>query len=66
MVEKPQNKRGIRQVVMAVVAAALVISPSFLAKILLSHTKIDISTIAIVSLALFLVGAYLIVTLLKE
>jgi len=51
---------------MAVVAAALVISPSFLAKILISHSKLDISTIAIVSLAIFLVGAYLIVTLLKE
>jgi hypothetical protein len=55
-----------RQVVMAVVGAALVISPSFLARILISHTKIGIATIAIASLALFLVGAYLIVTLLKE
>lgn len=55
-----------RQVVMAVLGAALVISPSFLARILVDHTKIGIGTIAVMSLALFLVGAYLIVTLLKE
>jgi hypothetical protein len=55
-----------RQVVMAVVAAVLVISPSFLARILLAHTKVSIAIVAIVSLAIFLVGAYLIITLLKE
>ena len=61
-----QSKRGMRQVVMAVVAAVLVISPSFLARILLAHTKVSIAIVAIVSLAIFLVGAYLIITLLKE
>jgi len=66
MVENLQSKRGMRQVVMAVLGAALVISPSFLARILVDHTKIGIGTIAVMSLALFLVGAYLIVTLLKE
>jgi hypothetical protein len=51
---------------MAIVGAALIISPSFLAKILMSRAKLGIGTVAIVSLGLFLVGAYLLVTLLNE
>jgi hypothetical protein len=66
LVEKVQPKRGMVQVAMAVLGAALIISPSFLARILVDHTKIGIGSIAVMSLALFLVGAYLIITLLKE
>jgi hypothetical protein len=55
-----------RHVVMAIAGAALVISPSFLASIMVSRGRMGIGTVAIVSLALFLVGAYLLVTLFKE
>jgi len=51
---------------MAVVAAGLVIGPSFLARILISHSHIGIGIIAVISLALFLVGVYLIISLLNE
>ena len=66
MAEKSQSKRGMRQVVMAIVGAALVISPSFLAKELTSRGRLDIITTAVLSLALFIVGVYLLITLLKE
>jgi hypothetical protein len=51
---------------MAIAGAVLVTSPSYLAKILMSRAKLGIGTVAIASLVLFLVGAYLLVTLLKE
>jgi len=61
-----KNKRGFLDVIMVVVAAALVISPAYVGGYLLSHGKLSISLVAIVSLAMFLVGAFLIVKLLRE
>jgi len=64
--QMPQTKRGIINIVMIVVAAGLIISPSYVGGYLLSHGKLSISVVALVSLAMFLVGAFLIVKLLKE
>jgi hypothetical protein len=61
-----RNKRGFLDVIMVVVAAALVISPAYVGGYLLSHGKLSISLVAIVSLAMFLVGAFLMVKLLRE
>jgi hypothetical protein len=61
-----ERKRGFTDVVMIVVAAALIISPAYVGGYLLSHGKLSISLVALVSLAMFLVGAFLIVKLLRE
>jgi len=61
-----ERKRGILHLVMALASAFLIISPSYVGYYLLTRAKLSISLIAIVSLAMFLVGAYLIINLLKE
>lgn len=69
MAEKTQaqpRKRGVRDAVVALVAAALIISPSYLASVMVSQLKIDISIVAVMSLAIFLVGVFLLVRLLKD
>jgi hypothetical protein len=48
------------------VAAALIVAPSYVGYYLISRVKLSISIVAIVALAMFLVGAFLIVNLLKE
>ena len=44
----------------------MVISPSFMARIVLAHSQIHIAYVAIGSLAMFLVGVYLVIALLKD
>jgi hypothetical protein len=69
MAEKTQaqpRKRGVRGAVVALLAAALIIAPSYLAGIMESQLKIDISIVAVMSLAIFLVGVFLLVRLLKD
>jgi hypothetical protein len=51
---------------MVVVAAALLTSPAYVGGYLLSHGKLSISLVALVSLAMFLIGAFLMVKLLRE
>ena len=62
----PQKERGLLHVILLLAAAALIILPSYIVYYLMRHTKLSISIAAIVALALFVVGAYLIITLLKE
>jgi hypothetical protein len=69
MAEKTQaqpRKRGVRDAVIGLLAAALIIGPSYLASIMESRLKIDISIVAVMSLAIFLVGVFLLVRLLKD
>jgi hypothetical protein len=69
MAEKTQaqpRKRGVRDAVIALLAAALIMAPSYLASIMESRLKIDISIVAVMSLAIFLVGVFLLVRLLKD
>ena len=69
MAEKTQaqpRKRGVRDAVIALLAAALIISPSYLASVMVAQLKIDISIAAVMSLAIFLVGVFLLVRLLKD
>jgi len=69
MAEKTQaqpRKRGVRDAVIALLAAALIISPSYLASVMVAQLKIDISIVAVMSLAIFLVGVFLLVRLLKD
>lgn len=55
-----------RQVVIAVLAAALVMSPSYLADIMLKRLKLQVAAVAVIALALFLIGVYLVVRLAKD
>lgn len=64
--QEPEKKRGFRDVLLVLVAAALIISPSYLSLVLLHRLKLDISLVAVMALALFLVGAFLLVKVVKE
>jgi hypothetical protein len=61
-----QRKRGLVSVVMVVAAAVLLISPSYIVGYLFSRGRLSISVGALVALAMFLVGGFLIIRLLKE
>jgi hypothetical protein len=67
LAEKPaQKERGPLHVILLLAAAALTVLPSYIVYYLMRHAKLSISIAAIVALAMFLVGAYLIINLLKE
>ncbi len=51
---------------MAAVAAALMMSPSYLANIAFHRIKLDISIAAVGALALFLIGVFLLLRVLKD
>jgi hypothetical protein len=53
-------------VLLITVAAVLVISPAYVASYLASRGRLSISIVALLALAMFLVGAFLIIRLLKE
>jgi len=63
---KPEKRRGFLNVLVIVVAAALIISPSYIGGYLLSRGKLSVTPVALISLAMFLVGAFLIVKMLKD
>ena len=60
------KERGLLKVILILVAAALIVLPSYIGYYLMRHARLSISVVAIISLVLFLVGAYLLVNLLKE
>lgn len=51
---------------LALLAAALVMAPSYLGTQMVSRLKMDISIVAVVSLVTFLIGVFLVLRLLKE
>ena len=64
--QEPEEKRGFRDVLLVLIAAVLIISPSYLSLFVLHRLKLDISLVAVMALALFLVGAFLLVKVVKE
>ena len=60
------RKRGVRDVILGVVSAAMIMAPSYLADIMVGRLKIQISFAAILALAMFAVGVLLLVRLLKD
>ena len=66
MEQEPEKKRGFRDALLVLVAAALIMSPSYLSLILLHRLKLDISLLAVMALALFLVGVFFLVKIVKE
>ncbi len=63
---KVQRKRGMRDVLLAVVAAVLIMSPSYLSRIVIHRLNVDMSILAVMSLALFLVGVFLLLRVLRD
>ena len=60
------RKRGFNDAMVALVSVVLIMSPSYLADIMMSKLKMPISAAAIFALALFLVGIFLLIRLLGE
>lgn len=54
--KQPRRKHGPLDVALIIIAAGLIMSPSYLAGILLRRLNLDISIVAIMSLTLFLIG----------
>ncbi len=61
-----QRKRGILDVVLVLAGAALIMSPSYVSLILLHRLNLDISIVALMALAMFLVGVFLLVRVLRD
>jgi uncharacterized membrane protein len=64
LTEAKQN--NMRQVFLVIVAAALMLSPTFIARIAYYRLGADISIAAIMALALFLVGTFILLRVVKE
>ena len=62
----PVKKRGHLGVLLITVATILIVSPAYVAGYLTSRGRFSISVVALLALAMFLVGAFLFVRLLKE
>jgi hypothetical protein len=60
------KKTGIRESVLVIVAVVLMFSPTFIAGRLYHRLGADISILAIMALALFLVGTFLLLRFIKE
>jgi hypothetical protein len=56
----------LRQAFLVIVAAALMFSPTFIARIVYHRLGADISIVAVMSLVLFLVGTFLLLKVLKS
>lgn len=69
MANKPGSqprKRGTRDVVLTTIGAAMVILPSYIALELMNRLKMAVSTVAVLSLAIFLVGVFVLVNVLRD
>ena len=60
------GKAGVGKVLLVLVAAVLIFSPSFISRIILHRSNLDISVVAVVALVLFLVGVFLLLKVIKE
>ena len=60
------KQRGVRDALLVVVAAALMFSPTFIARSVYHRIGGDISVIAIMALAIFLVGTFIFLKVVKE
>jgi uncharacterized membrane protein (UPF0136 family) len=60
------RKRGSRDALMIIVAAALIMIPSFAGRIAMSRLKLPVSLAAIMSLVLFVVGVFLLLKVLHD
>jgi ABC-type Mn2+/Zn2+ transport system permease subunit len=55
-----------RDVVVAIISAAMIVTPSYVAYIMTGRFRIEISITAVLAIAMFLVGVFLMIRLLKD
>ena len=60
------RKSEIEKVLLVLVAAVLIFSPSFISRIILHRSNLDISVVAVIALALFLVGVFVLLRVIKD
>ena len=60
------RKRGLDDAMVALVSVVMIMSPSYLADILMSRLKVPIAAAAVLALAVFLVGIFLLFRLLRD
>jgi hypothetical protein len=60
------KQTGIREALLVIVAAALMFSPTFIARSAYHRLGADISILAVLALAIFLVGAFILLRVVKE
>ena len=58
--------RGIRNTLLVIVAAALMFTPTFIARTVYHRLGADISVIALMALAIFLVGTFTLLRVVKD
>jgi len=58
--------RGIRNTLLVIVAAALMFAPTFIARTVYHRLGADISVIALMALAIFLVGTFMLLRVVKD
>jgi hypothetical protein len=61
-----RKKSGIRESIVVIVAVVLMFSPTFIAARLYHRLGADISIIAIMALAIFIVGTFILLTVVRE
>jgi len=60
------KQQGIRDALLVVIAAALMFSPTFIARIVYHRLGADISIIALMALAIFLIGTFMLLKVAKD
>ena len=60
------NRGNIRQVLLVILAVGLMFSPTFVARTVYHRLGADISMVAVMALALFLVGTFILLRVVKE
>jgi len=58
--------RGIRNTLLVIVAAALMFTPTFIARTVYHRLGADISVIALMALAIFLIGTFILLRVVKN
>ena len=59
-------KPGVRKAILVIIAAVLIMSPAFISRSLLNRLSMQLPEIAIVALAIFLIGMYLLMKAVRD
>jgi uncharacterized membrane protein len=59
-------KPGVRKAILVIIGAVLMMSPAFISRSLLNRLSLELPEVAIVALAIFLVGVYLLLKAVRD
>lgn len=59
-------KPGVRKAILVIIAAVLIMSPAFISRSLLNRLSMQLPEVAIVALAIFLIGMYLLMKAVRD